>query len=90
MGKVADEIAQKLTTAFQPTALEVIDDSDKHAGHAGARASGESHFTVKITAAAFAGLSRLDRQRQINRVLADELTPDGVHALALQVKAPGE
>ncbi len=90
MGRVADEIAAKLTRAFEPTLLEVIDDSDKHAGHMGARPEGETHFTVKITAQAFAGLSRVDRQRRVNTVLAEELQPDRVHALALQVKAPGE
>ena len=90
MGQVADGIAAKLTQAFEPTLLEVIDDSDKHAGHMGARPGGETHFTVKITAQAFAGLSRVDRQRRVNEVLAEELAPDRVHALALQVKAPGE
>lgn len=90
MGHVADEMARKLSSAFQPEALEVIDDSDKHAGHMGARPEGETHFTVKITAAAFAGLSRVERQRQVNKVLEEELAPNRVHALALQVKAPGE
>ena len=90
MGRVAEEMSRKLTAAFQPEALEVIDDSDKHAGHMGARPEGETHFTVKITAAAFVGLSRVDRQRKVNAVLAEELAPNRVHALALQVKAPGE
>lgn len=90
MGRVAEEMTAKLTAAFAPQSLEVIDDSDKHAGHMGAKPTGETHFTVKITAEAFAGLSRVDRQRRVNQVLAEELAPDRVHALALQVKAPGE
>lgn len=90
MGQVAEEMTAKLTAAFQPEALEVIDDSDKHAGHMGSKPGGETHFTVKITAAAFSGLSRVERQRRVNKVLEEELAPDRVHALALQVKAPGE
>ena len=87
---VADTIRYKLTSAFQPTALEVIDDSAKHAGHSGARPAGETHFTVRITSAAFEGLSRVDRQRRIYDVLKVEMAPDGVHALALSAQAPGE
>ena len=87
---VADTLRAKLTAAFQPTALEVIDDSAKHAGHAGARPAGETHFTVRIESAAFAGLSRVDRQRRVYDALREEMAPDGVHALALSVHAPGE
>ena len=87
---VADTIREKLTAAFQPTALEVIDDSAKHAGHAGARPGGETHFTVRVTSAAFSGLSRVDRQRRVYDVLKAEMAPDGVHALALSAHAPGE
>ena len=87
---VADTIRSKLAAAFQPTALEVTDDSDKHAGHAGARPAGETHFTVRITAAAFEGLSRVDRQRRVYDALREEMAPEGVHALALSVHAPGE
>ena len=90
MGRVAEEMHGKLQAAFQPQALEVIDDSAKHAGHSGARPGGETHFTVRITADAFTGLSRVDRQRRINKVLEEELAPDRVHALSLEVKAPGE
>ena len=90
MGRIAEEIRSKLEAAFQPQSLEVLDDSDKHAGHMGAKPEGETHFTVKITAAAFTGLSRVDRQRAVNKVLAEELAADRVHALALQVEAPGE
>lgn len=87
---VADTIRDKLTAAFQPTALEVIDDSDKHAGHRGARPQGETHYTVRITSAAFAGVSRVDRQRRIYDALKAEMAPEGIHALALSAHAPGE
>jgi BolA protein len=89
MSGVADSIRAKLQAAFDPERLEVIDDSAKHAGHAGSRPGGESHFTVKITAAAFAGASRVDRQRRVYATLADELKGP-VHALSVQASAPGE
>ena len=89
MGDVADSIRQKLTQAFAPSRLDVVDDSDKHQGHAGHRPGGESHFTVLIEAPAFAGLGRIDRQRRINHVLAEELAGP-VHALSIKATAPGE
>jgi BolA protein len=89
MSTVADRMHTKLQAVFQPEALEITDDSAKHAGHSGARAGGESHFTIKITASAFQGLGRVQRQRQIYAALAEELAGP-VHALALQVSAPGE
>ncbi len=89
MPTVAQTITQKLTSAFAPERLEVVDDSDKHAGHSGARQGGESHFTVKITAEAFAGVGRLQRQRQVYAALAEELAGP-VHALSVQAFAPGE
>ena len=75
--------------AFAPTRLDIIDDSDKHQGHAGHREGGESHFTVVIEAPAFAGLGRVERQRRINKVLAEDLAGP-VHALSLRATAPGE
>jgi BolA protein len=89
MSGVADSIRAKLQAAFHPERLEVVDDSARHAGHAGSRPGGESHFTVKITAAAFAGVSRLQRQRQVYAALTDELQGP-VHALSVQATAPGE
>lgn len=89
MGPVAELIAQKLTAAFSPSRLEVVDDSDRHAGHAGHREGGESHFNVMIESAAFAGVPRVARQRQVYAALADELAGP-VHALSLKVFAPGE
>jgi BolA protein len=89
MGRVADSIRQKLTAAFSPTRLDIVDDSHRHAGHAGARPEGESHFTVTIVSAAFAGQSRVARQRMVYDILAGELKSD-VHALSLVTKTPGE
>jgi BolA family transcriptional regulator, general stress-responsive regulator len=84
-----DNIAEKLTKAFAPERLEVIDESHRHAGHAGARPGGETHYSVHIVSQAFAGKSRLDRHRMVNATLASELQ-GGVHALAIRAAAPGE
>ena len=78
-----------LTAAFAPNALTVTNDSAKHSGHSGDDGSGESHFTVVIEAAAFAGQSRVHRQRMVNKALGD-LPGQRVHALAIKAKAPGE
>ena len=78
-----------LAAAFSPSELEVTDDSQKHAGHSGARPGGETHFTVRIVAAAFAGQGRIARHRAIHAVLAAELQ-GGVHALAIEARAPEE
>ena len=88
MGEVADRMRNKLLAAFAPTHLEIVDDSDKHKGHAGAREGGESHFTVVIESQAFAGVGREDRQRMINKALAEELAGP-VHALSIRADAPG-
>jgi BolA protein len=88
-GPVAAEIDKRLREALAPTRLEVVNDSAKHRGHAGDDGSGESHFTVEIEALAFAGMSRLDRQRAINSALGD-LLKDRIHALAIRARAPGE
>lgn len=86
---VKDVIIEKLTTAFAPQSVEVEDESDQHAGHAGHRESGETHFRVYIVSEAFRGKSRLDRHRMINQTLSGELA-GGVHALAIHASAPGE
>ena len=78
----------KLQAAFDPAELEITDDSEKHRGHGGWREGGETHFSVRIVADAFAGKSRVERQRMVYRVLADEMAGP-VHALALDVSAPG-
>jgi BolA protein len=82
-------ITKKLQEAFAPESLDVVDESHLHAGHAGHRPGGETHFRVYIVSQAFEGKSRLDRHRMINQVLADDLAA-GVHALALKAQAPGE
>lgn len=87
---IASEIEQRLTTALAPTALEVRNDSHLHAGHSGDDGSGETHFSVAVTSAAFAGLSRVARQRLVNRALADLIAPGGIHALAISARAPDE
>ena len=82
-------IAAKLGAALDPQTLDVIDESHQHAGHSGARPGGETHFRVRCQSAAFAGKSRVERHRLVNAALADELKTT-VHALALELKAPGE
>lgn len=89
MMQVKSIITQKLNDAFAPQALDVIDESHHHQGHAGHRPGGESHFRVQITAEAFRGKSRLERHRMVNQALAQELA-GGIHALAIQASAPGE
>lgn len=89
MPSISDSIRTKLTAAFSPSRLEVVDDSARHAGHAGARPGGESHFNVLIEAEAFAGLNRVARQRRVHGVLSD-LLAGPVHALSLKALAPGE
>ncbi len=88
-GPIAAEIAQRLTAALSPTHLEVVNESAQHRGHMGDDGSGESHFRVVVESAAFAGTSRVARQRLVNHALAD-LLAERIHALAIQARAPGE
>ena len=88
-GPVAAAIEERLRAALAPTHLAVIDDSEKHRGHAGHDARGESHFTVEIVAPSFEGQSRVARQRAVNAALAD-LLAERVHALAIKARAPSE
>ncbi len=89
MGAILATIRNKLSNAFQPSRLEVEDDSARHHGHAGATPGGESHFNVFIESAAFAGQGKVARQRMVYRALAEELAGP-VHALSLRTRAPGE
>ncbi|HTT80055.1 MAG TPA: BolA family protein [Stellaceae bacterium] len=89
MTTVAATIRRKLTERLAPLRLEIVDESHRHAGHAGARPEGETHFAVTIVSAAFAGLSRVARQRIIYDILAEQLA-DRVHALSLKTLAPEE
>jgi BolA protein len=82
---VADRITRRLTEAFRPASLEVVDESHLHKGHAGHRPEGESHFRIRISAEAFAGKSRVAAHRMIYAALAGEIQ-QGVHALAIEVK----
>ena len=84
---VADTIRRKLTERFDPTDLEIEDQSHLHVGHEGSHPGGETHFAVTITSAAFTGQSRVARQRLVYETLADELTTR-VHALSLTTLAP--
>ena len=86
---LASQIASRLASALDPTHLEVVNDSAHHRGHAGDDGSGESHFTVIVESPAFAGLSRVARQRLVNRAL-DDLLATRIHALAIRARAPGE
>ena len=87
LGPVGKTLEAKLQAAFTPVSLAVIDESSQHQGHAGARPDGESHFRVKIVAAAFQGKSRVEQHRMINAVLVAELR-ERVHALAIEASAP--
>ena len=86
---VAETIREKLTNNLAPTRLAIVDDSARHAGHAGARPEGETHFTVTIASPAFRGLGRVARQRLVYEILAAELA-SRVHALSLTTLAPEE
>jgi BolA family transcriptional regulator, general stress-responsive regulator len=87
--RIQETITRKLTAAFAPDALRVVDESHHHEGHSGHRPGGETHFRVYIVAPAFKGKSRLERHRMINQALSSELQT-GVHALAIHATAPGE
>jgi BolA protein len=87
--RVEQQITEKLQQAFAPAVLEVVNDSHRHAGHAGTPGTGESHFTVKVVSASFAGKSRLERHRMVNDVLAEELKGP-IHALAISALTPEE
>lgn len=88
-GTIAAEITARLTHALAPSRLEVVNESAQHRGHMGDDGSGESHFRVMVESDAFVGRSRVDRQRLVNRALAD-LLAERVHALAIVARAPGE
>jgi BolA protein len=87
--RLQNVIAQKLTAAFAPESLRVLDESHQHEGHAGHRPDGETHFRLYIVAEAFRGKTRVQRHRMINEALAAELA-DRIHALAIHAAAPGE
>jgi BolA family transcriptional regulator, general stress-responsive regulator len=87
--RTADLITKKLTEAFTPQSLNVVDESHQHEGHSGSRPGGQTHFRVYIVSDAFKDKTRLERHRMINGILVDELA-GGIHALAIHATAPGE
>ena len=88
-GPVATEMLRRLDSALRPTRLELTDDSEKHRGHGGYNPAGESHFSLTIESAAFAGMARVQRQRTVYAALG-ELMDERVHALSIRALAPGE
>ena len=86
-GPVAAEMVRRLNSALSPTQIELIDDSEQHRGHGGYNPEGESHFTLRIESAAFAGKTRVERQRMIYAALGD-LMRERVHALSIKASAP--
>ena len=89
MQNIAAQIHQQLDQALTPRVLEVVDDSAHHAGHAGARAEGQSHFTVTVVSERFNGLSRVARHRLVYDALGP-LFAQGLHALAIRASTPQE
>ena len=87
--RTADLITKKLTEAFAPQSLKVLDESHHHEGHAGHRPGGQTHYRVYIVSEAFKGKTRLERHRMINQMLSAELK-GSIHALAIHAAAPGE
>lgn len=85
----AERIRAALEAAFAPARVSVTDDSARHAGHAGARPGGQTHYSVEVVSPAFAGLSRVARSRAVHEALAAEFA-DGLHALALRLRTPEE
>lgn len=88
-GPVATEMLARLGSSLNPTRVELIDDSEQHRGHGGYNQAGESHFSLRIESAAFAGRSRVERQRLVYAALG-ELLHERVHALSIRATAPGE
>ena len=88
-GPVATEMLERLNAALAPTHVELVDDSEQHRGHGGYNPSGESHFSLTIESPAFAGKSRVERQRMVYAALG-ELIKERVHALSIKARAPGE
>lgn len=88
-GPLADEMLRRLNSALSPTRIELTDDSEAHRGHGGYNPAGESHFSLTIESPAFAGKSRVKRQRLVYAALGD-LMRERVHALSIKASAPGE
>ena len=89
IGPVATEMLKRLDSALAPTRIDLTDDSEQHRGHGGYNPAGESHFSLTIESPAFAGKSRVERQRLVHSALGD-LLHERVHALSIRATAPGE
>lgn len=87
---LSDWIVQIVTTRFAPTELKVVDESHLHAGHAGSREGGETHFRIDVVSDAFGGKSRVERHRMVNEAVGEAFGRHGLHALAIRARAPGE
>jgi len=87
--KVSEQIHQILTESLKPVEIQVVDESHLHAGHAGARPEGETHFAVRVVSEVFRGKSRIERHRMINECLAN-LLHNRVHALRIKASSPDE
>jgi BolA protein len=88
-GPVATEMLRRLNSSLQSSRIELTDDSEQHRGHGGYNPAGESHFSLKVESPAFAGKSRVERQRMIYAAIGD-LMRERVHALSIRANAPGE
>lgn len=89
MGLVSDYLQQKLTEAFSPASLEIINESHLHAGHHGHDGTGESHLRIRIVSDAFSGMNRVDRHRAVYAIVQPKID-EGLHACAIEIRAPGE
>ena len=88
-GPVAAEMLRRLNASLAPSRIELLDDSEAHRGHGGYNPAGESHFSLRIESPAFAGKSRVERQRMVYAALGD-LMRERVHALSIKASAPGD
>ena len=84
-----ERLIERLSASLAPTAIDVVDESHRHAGHAGARPGGETHYQVEIVSARFAGMSRVARHRLVHEIVHDEFE-NGLHALSLKLLTPEE
>lgn len=84
-----ERLIEQLRASLSPTSIDVVDESHRHAGHAGARPGGETHYHVEIVSARFAGMSRIARHRLVHEIVHDEFE-NGLHALSLKLLTPEE
>ena len=85
----AARMERLLRSAFAPASLTIIDDSSRHAGHAGAAPGGETHYTIRMVSQTFTGLNRVDRSRAVHQALVSEFA-EGLHALSMELRSPAD